>query len=211
MNAAGEGDEEPKFWAVFSHRRATRLKRLSLPNACSMRARALIEDFGKEAGLCSALIAIGNDRADAACSRAAARLALASYPLSARRARGHIGADVEQHFELRAVARPRRRSDGRREGGPEVGLEVDFRREAAARAAERLTSCPFCAGRRHMCPNHRQSNICTRWAVPLRLGERLEERLEYIGLAQPPEPLPNRVPVAELGRKARHVTLFTVK
>jgi hypothetical protein len=30
-----------KLLAVFSHRRATRLKRLSLPKACSMRPRAL--------------------------------------------------------------------------------------------------------------------------------------------------------------------------
>ena len=32
---------EPQFCAVFSHRSAIRLKRLSLPTACSMRARAL--------------------------------------------------------------------------------------------------------------------------------------------------------------------------
>jgi hypothetical protein len=30
-----------KFWAVFSQRNAIRLKRLSLPMVCSMRARAL--------------------------------------------------------------------------------------------------------------------------------------------------------------------------
>ena len=34
-------DKERRFWAVFSQRSATRLKRLSLPISCSMRARAI--------------------------------------------------------------------------------------------------------------------------------------------------------------------------
>ena len=32
--------------------------------------------------------------------------------------------------------------------------------------------------------------------------ERLEERLEHAGLAQPPEPLPHRIPGTELGRQS---------
>ena len=41
MKASASATNEPKFFAVFSHRSAIRLKRLSLPTACSMRARAL--------------------------------------------------------------------------------------------------------------------------------------------------------------------------
>ena len=40
-----------KFRAVFSHRNATRLKRLSRPNPCSMRERALFRILAKKAGL----------------------------------------------------------------------------------------------------------------------------------------------------------------
>jgi hypothetical protein len=40
-----------KFRAVFSQRSATRLKRLSRPTPCSMRARALYRVRAKKAGL----------------------------------------------------------------------------------------------------------------------------------------------------------------
>jgi hypothetical protein len=40
-----------KFRAVFSHRRATRLKRLSLPTPCSMRARACISRYDQKGRL----------------------------------------------------------------------------------------------------------------------------------------------------------------
>lgn len=40
-----------KLAAVFSHLIATRLKRFSLPIACSIRARALYKTFGKNFGL----------------------------------------------------------------------------------------------------------------------------------------------------------------
>ena len=39
--AESKRDERAVILAVFSHRSAIRLKRLSLPTACSMRARAL--------------------------------------------------------------------------------------------------------------------------------------------------------------------------
>ena len=40
-----------KLTFVFSHRSATRLKRFNLPTACSMRARVLYSNFGKNLGL----------------------------------------------------------------------------------------------------------------------------------------------------------------
>jgi len=40
-----------KLTLVFSHRSATRLKRFSLPIACSIRARVLYSSFGKNLGL----------------------------------------------------------------------------------------------------------------------------------------------------------------
>ena len=40
-----------KLAFVFSHRSTTRLKRFNLPTACSMRARVLYSNFGKNFGL----------------------------------------------------------------------------------------------------------------------------------------------------------------
>ncbi len=41
MKAQARARREAKFLAVFSQRNAMRLKRLTLPTACSMRARPL--------------------------------------------------------------------------------------------------------------------------------------------------------------------------
>ena len=73
---ASEGDEGPVASRVFSHRMATRLKRLSLPIACSTRARVLYSSLGKNLGLFLAF-SIRNNRNDAA-ARQAARLAVES-------------------------------------------------------------------------------------------------------------------------------------
>src|SRR4051794_28341239 len=40
MRPRAKATKDPKFLLVFSQRSATRLKRLSLPTSCSMRARA---------------------------------------------------------------------------------------------------------------------------------------------------------------------------
>ena len=50
-NAAARATMAAKFRLVFSHRRATRLKRLSLPPACSMRVRPRSRAFAKKPGL----------------------------------------------------------------------------------------------------------------------------------------------------------------
>jgi hypothetical protein len=41
MKVQARAMKAAKFWAVFSQRKAMRLKRLSLPLPCSMRARPL--------------------------------------------------------------------------------------------------------------------------------------------------------------------------
>ena len=75
--------------AVFSQRIATRLKRFSLPIACSTRARVLYNRFGKNFGLLLLLERCGITGTIPR-SRQAARLALESYPLSVIAARGLI-------------------------------------------------------------------------------------------------------------------------
>jgi hypothetical protein len=41
INTQARAMKAAKFWAVFSQRKAIRLKRLILPTPCSMRARPL--------------------------------------------------------------------------------------------------------------------------------------------------------------------------
>ena len=77
----------PKLSAVFSQRMATRLKRLSLPIACSIRARVLYSTFGKKPGLFLAFERCGMTGMMRRL-RQAARLAAESYPLSVSAARG---------------------------------------------------------------------------------------------------------------------------
>ena len=93
--------------AVFSQRRAMRLKRLSLPTACSMRARR-------------------NDRTNAALAGAVAiGFGVVTF-VGDGGARQNIGSDVEQEFEVAAVAGF---APGQMEGerqAVEVDLEVDF-------------------------------------------------------------------------------------
>ena len=60
----------------------------------------------------------------------------------------------------------------------EIDLQMDFRREATARTAERLIFCPFCAGCRNMGAHDVESNICTRCAVPLMAASESKHRLE---------------------------------
>ena len=72
---------------VFSHRMATRLKRFSLPMACSTRARVLYSNFGKNFGLLSLLDRYGITGTIPR-SRQASRFAFESYPLSVIAARG---------------------------------------------------------------------------------------------------------------------------
>jgi len=66
-----------KLLAVFSQRRATRLKRFSLPKVCSMRARFLYRSLGKNVGLFLALERVGM-MGQIERSREAERLDLAS-------------------------------------------------------------------------------------------------------------------------------------
>src|SRR3954452_6196418 len=103
MRPRAKATKDPKFLFVFSQRRAMRLKRLSLPTSCSMRARARSSAFGKKAGrfLADDLTGITGQMLR---SRAAERLALASYPLSPTAARRDVGPKIKQDLELRAVA-----------------------------------------------------------------------------------------------------------
>jgi hypothetical protein len=76
--------------------------------------------------------------------------------------------EVEKDWEVAAIARlAGGQVKGDRQPVP-IGFEVDLGRETAARAAERLAVLPPLAPAAETCARAVvESNICTRWAVPL--------------------------------------------
>ena len=79
----------------------------------------------------------------------------------------------------------------------EIGLQVNFRRIAAARAAETMRLAPLGAGRRDMSADHGAVDHLHYVRRAAALGEHSEERLEHPGPVQPREPFPDGVPVTE--------------
>src|SRR4051812_32196771 len=142
MRPRANATKDPKFLFVFSQRSAIRLKRLSLPTRCSMRARARWSAFGKKAGRVLGRGLERDHRADAPFARCRAiALAVVSF-VPHRSPRRDVGPKVEQDRELRAVAGlTLRKVEGKRPS-IEINLEVDLGREAPARAAQRRSLLP---------------------------------------------------------------------
>ena len=140
-------------------------------------------------------------------SRQAARFHPIISLVGERRPRRDVGADVKRRFELCAVAGL---ATGQMEfewEAVEVGLEMDFARESAARTAERLILLPpFAPAAETWARTTVLSNIWTMravWLSPPGPGRTPRTRS---GL-EPPEPLPNRVPLPNSAGSARQVTL----
>ena len=88
------------------------------------------------------VIAIRDDRADAALAGGFS-IGFGVVSLIGHHAAGpNIGTDVEQDFELLAVAFLATGQMEVERVAPKVGFQVDFGREPAARAAERLVVLP---------------------------------------------------------------------
>jgi hypothetical protein len=83
--------------SVFSQRMATRLKRLSLPIVCSMRARSLYRRLGKKRPRCLEFSRRGMTGVIPR-ARAAARLAWLSYPLSVIAMRGRMSGPMSSEI-----------------------------------------------------------------------------------------------------------------
>jgi hypothetical protein len=127
--------------SFFSQRMATHLNRLSLPIVCSMRARSLYRRLGKKRPRSLEFSRRGITGVMPR-ARAETRFAALSYPLSVTAMRGRIRAAVERCHELRAVAGFATGQVEIERMAVEIGLEVNFGREAATRAAEGLMLLP---------------------------------------------------------------------
>ncbi len=140
--AAGECADGGVVLGGFLASQSDALEALELAVCVLDPGTGLVEDFGKESWFVSGVIAIGNDRADAALASSFS-IDLGVVSLVGHHAAGlNIGADVERDFELSAVALLAAGQMEVERVAPEVGLKVDFCREPTARAAECLAILP---------------------------------------------------------------------
>ena len=133
-------------------------------NACT----GFVKRLGEEGGPIPGVGLVWNDRSDAALSRGEA-IGIAVISLIADdRARLDIGTEIEKHGKLRRIAFL---AAAKIEGEiitVEIGLQMDFGREAAARTAERLIVLPpFAPAAETWARTTVESNICTKCADEL--------------------------------------------
>jgi hypothetical protein len=106
-------------------------------------ARAeFIQTLGKEAASFLGVFATRDYRCDATCARGDAICGAVISFVGHRDARADVGAAVERCHELRAVAGFATGQVEIERMAVEIGLEVNFGREAATRAAEGLMLLP---------------------------------------------------------------------
>ena len=101
-----------------------------------------IETLGKEPASLLGVVTTGDHRGDATRKRGDAICVAVISLIGYRDARADVWADVERCLELRAVARLARGQMEVERKAVEIGLEVDFGREATTRAAEGLILLP---------------------------------------------------------------------
>ena len=127
-----------------------------------------VEDFREESGSVGRRRAMRNDRTNAALAGAVAiGFGVVTFVGDGGAGR-YVGSDVEQELEVAAVAGlAASQMEGERQA-VEIDLEVDFGREAAARAAERLIVLPpFAPAAETWARTTVESNICTKRALSL--------------------------------------------
>ena len=139
---ASEGNEGGEVLCGLLAAQGDAFEALELAVALLDAGASGVEDFGKEGGLVFGVLAVGDDRADAAAARRLA-VGLGIVALVAEHRPGRdVRADVEQECEIAAVAGL---AAGQMEGQRqtvEIGFQMDFGGKSAARAAEGLALLP---------------------------------------------------------------------
>ena len=119
-----------------------------------------------------------------------------------RDARADVRPDIKRCLELGAVAGFTTGQMEVERVAVEIGLEVDFCREAAARAAERLVLLPpFAPAAETWARAVVLSKELYQVSRLAAFRQHLEECLEYPGATEPPKPLPYAVPFAIFPRE----------
>jgi hypothetical protein len=156
-----------------------RLLRAELADGLLDPGASLVKGFGEEGGLDLGIRLVRDDRRDAAVAGGfAVGLAVIAFEASPPRwavadggARLDVGAEVEKRWKLRRIALLAAGQIEGKKGAFEIGLQVDFGRKPAARAAERLAFLPpFAPAAETWARTTVESNICTKWADDERLA-----------------------------------------
>jgi len=139
---ADEGDEGSEVLRGFLAAQGDAFEALDFADALLDAGAPLVEDPGKECRLCGGVLAVRNGGADAAPARCLSVGPGVVTFVAENRPGRDVGADVEQDFEIAAVAGlAASQMKGQRQT-IEIGLQVDFAGKAAARAAESLALLP---------------------------------------------------------------------
>ncbi len=210
--SASESDERAVVIGGFLASECNPLEAFEFSHGLLDPCSCFVELPGEEFALILIIGPVRNDRADAAFSGCLA-VGFGVIALVGQRRPGFdVGTDVEQGFELRAVAGFAAGEMEIQRVAFEVGLEMDFRREPAAREAERLAVLPpFAPAAETWARTTVLSNICTRCAVWLTCASAWKNasntplRLKRENRFQTLFHLPNSA------GKARQETLLTVK
>src|SRR5258708_12565308 len=103
---------------------------------------SIVEDFGKESRFCGGILSVRDGGTDAApACRLAVGLGVVTL-VAENRPRRDVRTDVEQDFEIAAIAGLTPGEVESQRQAVEIGLQVDFGGKPAARAAESLAFLP---------------------------------------------------------------------
>jgi hypothetical protein len=164
----GESDEGGETGLGFLASERDAFEALELPEGLLDAGSGAIEGLGEEGGPIPGIGFVGDDRRDAATAGSGAVTPAGVALVRDGGAWPHVGPEIEQRLEDGAIPRL---AAGQMEGerqAVKVGLEVDFRREAAPRASERLGLLPpFAPAAETWARTTVESNICTKSAVAL--------------------------------------------
>ena len=161
--ATGKACECGKRSCGFVAAQGDALEAFELAHGLLDAGTALVEDIGKEAGHVAGRASMRDHRTDAARTRRSPVAARVVAFVSRRGAGSDIRPDVEESFELAAIARFAAGQMECERLAVEVALEMDLGREPASRAAERLIRLPPLAPAAETCARTTVlSNICTR-------------------------------------------------
>jgi len=139
---ASERDEGGEVVSGFLAAQGDSLEALDFADALFDAGAALVEDFREEFGLGLGVLAVWDGGADGAPPRClAVGLGVVSL-VAEHRSRCDVRADIEQDFEIAAVAGLAAGEVKGQRQAIEIALQVDFSGKPTARAAERLALLP---------------------------------------------------------------------
>jgi hypothetical protein len=139
---AGERDEGGEVLLGFLAAQGDAFEALDFADSLLDAGAALVEGLGKESGLGGDIVAVRDGGADAASARRLSVCLGIVTLVAEHRSRGDVRPDVEQGFEIAAVAGlAAGQMEGQRQA-VEIGLQVDFAGKPAARAPESLVLLP---------------------------------------------------------------------